>query len=281
MKDLIFNELTEFPLAKDFTDAILRIEQFLQTFKTRPENVFDRGIRLDKHIGEIMLTDKVSVQDLVSQQGRARTLGSALLSLGRFPYIKEGSAEEEQYILNEYLLVKQDSHIAVIGLAAAYLQNSVAIGFESEPFWQNCVFPLSITDPPGSESTATVFSVSTPDHFSAPDMVQWIEAHTDLELLASTFSPKDKHIHLRQDHGIDILKTFALKIVRSPYVNSVVNSCEFSPHNRQFIRSASEHGIVEITLPWTEQGLGMAIQTTGRNKRETIRIAEILREEYS
>ncbi len=36
VRDLVFNELTEYPLAADFSEAYQRVTQFLQTYKARP-----------------------------------------------------------------------------------------------------------------------------------------------------------------------------------------------------------------------------------------------------
>ena len=55
----------------------------------------------------------------------------------------------------------------------------------------------------------------------------------------------------------------------------------FSSHNRNFIRNYYYDGKIEITLPWTDKGLGLVIQSTGRNRRETEKIANLLEEKYS
>ena len=62
VRELVFNELTQFPLAADFSAAYQRVTQFLQTYKARP-SIFDKRIRLENHIGELQLTDSISLQD--------------------------------------------------------------------------------------------------------------------------------------------------------------------------------------------------------------------------
>lgn len=54
----------------------------------------------------------------------------------------------------------------------------------------------------------------------------------------------------------------------------------FNSANRHFIHAVKEDGIIEIVLPWTDKGLGVVVKTTGKNRRETEKIAEILKEEY-
>ena len=55
----------------------------------------------------------------------------------------------------------------------------------------------------------------------------------------------------------------------------------FSPNNRRrFIKRVHNDGLIEIVLPWTDEGYGVVVKTTGRNIRETERIGQIIYEEY-
>jgi len=92
--------------------------------------------------------------------------------------------------------------------------------------------------------------------------------------------PERKQISLRNDHGQDILETFAKKIRRSPYVKKIINSLPFNSALTNPIRRTSPDGIVEFVLTWTDQGLGLCIQTTGRNIVETNTIALHLKKEF-
>jgi len=92
--------------------------------------------------------------------------------------------------------------------------------------------------------------------------------------------PSQKKINLRDDHGKDVLKAFGDKICRSPYVKSVINSLPFNPKQIQPILGAYDNGIVEFVLTWTDRGLGLCIQTTGRNLAETNSIALHLEQEF-
>ncbi|MBF2063631.1 MAG: putative CRISPR-associated protein [Calothrix sp. C42_A2020_038] len=93
--------------------------------------------------------------------------------------------------------------------------------------------------------------------------------------------PKNKVINLRDDHGKDKLKAFADEICSSPYVKKVVNSLPFNPKLTKPIRRTKSNGIVEFVLTWTDAGLGICIETTGRNLAETNTIAIHLQEKYS
>lgn len=93
--------------------------------------------------------------------------------------------------------------------------------------------------------------------------------------------PERKSISLRDDHGKDILQKFSRKICRSPYVKKIINSLPFNPKQTNPILNTTRDGIVEFVLTWTDAGLGLCIQTTGRNKAETNSIALHLKENFA
>jgi putative CRISPR-associated protein (TIGR02619 family) len=94
-------------------------------------------------------------------------------------------------------------------------------------------------------------------------------------------NPDRKQINLRDDHGKDILQKFAEKIRPSPYVKKIINSLPFNSRRTNPILNTTKDGIVEFVLTWTDAGLGLCIQTTGRNLAETNTIALHLKEKYS
>lgn len=93
--------------------------------------------------------------------------------------------------------------------------------------------------------------------------------------------PELKAIHLRDDHGKDILTEFSKKIRRSPYVKKIVNSLQFNPRRVDPIRRTTADGLVEFVLTWTDAGYGICIQTTGSNLLETNVIALHLKSEFA
>lgn len=96
----------------------------------------------------------------------------------------------------------------------------------------------------------------------------------------SELDPSQKSISLRDDHGKDVLLSFAKKLVRSPYVTKIVNSLPFNSKQRDCILDVQDDGGVDFVLTWTDKGLGLHIQTTGRNRAETATIALHLANEF-
>jgi putative CRISPR-associated protein (TIGR02619 family) len=93
--------------------------------------------------------------------------------------------------------------------------------------------------------------------------------------------PRRKPISLRDDHGNDVLQAFAERICHSPYVKGIVNSLPFNPKRTEPIRRTTPDGKVDFVLIGTDAGLGLCIQTTGRNQAETNSIALHLKKEFA
>ncbi len=185
------------------------------------------------------------------------------------PYEKPLSdLEETQFMENDWSYQGKPCG----GLAWAFIFDTLSLSIASE----NWLSPR-ITILRGSDQ-ASIHHVSIGNHFDHHH--DWLRAKKEVSLVPCTIAVEDKDILLRDDHGKNILHALAIKIVRNPYVIGVVNSLPFNPHCHTFIKTAKPNGIVEIVLIWTDSGIGLVVQTTGRNLRETQKIAELLEEEF-
>ncbi|VEN73417.1 conserved hypothetical protein [Candidatus Desulfarcum epimagneticum] len=274
MTDLIFNELSVKPLCETKAGAFERVKDFVATFKAANKFHFNK-IRFEDAFDEIFLAPAYTLNDFCNDH---RTMGTLLRGLSRYPFIDDDSVEEKRYIENAFFIQMDGKKWETYGLAAAYLYSTIGIGYLSAPRWREMAHTLEIQ---GEEKRAvTVLCVAEPDHFKTVAFREWLDENTEIELVECDISPANKKIVLRDDHGKDTLLKFARKIVKSPYVIGVINSIPFNPHEKKIIRKLSPAGNIEIVLPDTDQGLGMALKTTGRNLRETKAIAEIIRNKY-
>jgi len=277
MKQLYLNDLSIIPLARDFHDACLRVCRFIKAFKSRPKDIFETRICSEQSLENIQLTQDLDLQSFCKDL-KGRTLGTLLLGLTKHPYIDPGSIQEDQFLEGNYNLQKDDKEILAYGLAAAFLNESVGISFASEPFWDNVKFSLKDNN---KNVVYTVLSVSSPSHFQSHDFLKWRDDHTPVVIIMSDIPYDQKRIHLRDDHGSDVLRSFASKLVRSPYVVEIINSLPFNPNSNSFVKAIKENGLIEVVLTWTDKGLGLVIKTTGRNHNETQMIASILQREFA
>lgn len=162
--------------------------------------------------------------------------------------------------------------ISCCGFAFAFLIDSLAYS-ALDSRWKHPVITIFKED--DMLDVRNIYDEETLQYHST-----WLNSLKPIQLVKSLLSPSEKKIKLREDHGKDVLQEFGERLVKSEYVCGIINSLPFNSHRRKFISSIKEDGMIEIVLPWTDQGLGLVVQTTGRDIRETTKIAQLLKDEY-
>jgi len=221
-------------------------------------------------------TCRIRVEDFATMISSLNKTGEVNNNIYGFLYSFFKSPFESQYVndIDEDYYSSEWSHDGVncYGMAVAYLMNSASLSLFDD-IWNSPIIPI---DRDGE--IVQVRNICNEKH--CIDHREWLESGTSVVLEKCAISPSDKSINLREDHGKDQLMKFAQRLVNSEYVCAIINSIPFQGNRRRFIKSIKEDGVVEIVLPWTDKGYGLAVKTTGRNKRETARIAELLKEKY-
>ncbi len=277
MMELIFNEQSVIPCAKDQTEACHAVMRFIKTYKEAEKHDFKR-IRYEKAFDRIDIAPDFTLNDFCHNE-KFRTLGGLLLGLAKHPFVDNNSLEEARFVDNDFFIRRNNCEISVEGLGIAYLYNSIGISFCFDSFWNQIKHRLYVKGKEAGEYD--VVAISHPEHCYTTDFINHKDLWKPIELTESRIVPESKAISLREDHGKDELLAFARKLCQSPYVIEIVNSLPYNPHATQFIRAVRDNGLIEIVLINTDKGLGLVLQSTGRNKRETEKIADILREKYS
>jgi hypothetical protein len=114
------------------------------------------------------------------------------------------------------------------------------------------------------------------------DYEQTIDKGALEDILKCDIAPGKKKIKLSGDHhGNDKLKRFAKKIFKSPYVIEVINNSAYVSAAKNIINEVFDDGRIHIVLSDTDVGFSMIILTTGKNRFQTQRIADLLLEEYN
>lgn len=202
--------------------------------------------------------------------GAKPELKNFLFAFLRQPY-EEKIIEERQdeYLSHSWSYQGRECY----GLALAYIMDSLSVSI-CDPIWRNPIITL-MKDKKDDIDVKNLYDLK-----SLRFHHDWLDGLRPVELIICSDKPEEKRIKLRDDHGKDILKAFCDKIVYCEYVCEIVNSIPFSSKDRRFIHKICSDGIIELVLPWTDKGYGVAVKTTGRNQRETEKIAEILKERY-
>lgn len=92
-------------------------------------------------------------------------------------------------------------------------------------------------------------------------------------------------------HGIERIKSIASKLLQSPFVRSVPNSCDHQPKSRIWVKALKpaevkvhlqreRNGICIVTDIRSDSGFSFLVETTARNNVENEQIAEILNRKY-
>lgn len=202
-----------------------------------------------------------------------RTITSFLYSFLASPFEKDSISEEDfgKFINHDLYFENKKA----IGLLWAYTYETAVLSLFTDEKWN---IDSLIAFDKTSDSNVQVHNVCTIQNITSQK--QWIDSLKELELIKTTVLPENKLFHPREDHGKDILLNFWNKLKKNDYIISGINSLPFNPKCRIFIKEINNDGKIEIVLHWTDQGLGLVIQTTGRNYRETKAIAELLEQEY-
>lgn len=148
--NMAFNELSIKPLASNDVEVFKRVETFVHTYQKAQKEGF-KGIRFHETIDKILLSPTVSLQDFCSSTSK-RIYSSLILGLIRHPFVDENTAEEDEYINNNFLIDKDGEQLQTIGFAVAYLYNTICISLQSSEYWKKQRYNLHIE---GNKDTHT------------------------------------------------------------------------------------------------------------------------------
>ncbi|MBC7408074.1 MAG: hypothetical protein H7339_06770 [Arcicella sp.] len=285
--EMLFNELSTNPLSSDKYTANDKINLFAQTFGIAREKGF-RNIRSHVSAHEIELSQGYSLFDWFNKNDVSRDYKDFLFGVIVQPYIKDEDEEiESKYIKADYHfedLASGMNKTKCIGLAAAYLYDTLSISLSSSPVWDKILLPISISIEKDDETLAEyvfveyVFNASKQSSFDTTHVANFVQKIGTVSLINTPIIPQNKKIHLAGDHhGKAELQELCNQLKNNPYVEEM-RSTNFGGKN--FIRKTYPDGVIEIVLVKTARQYALWVQTTGRNLRETNEIAEILKDKY-
>lgn len=271
--ELIFNEISLHDKPENEYQAKFILENFAQTCGSFKKEGFNK-LRVESDFWANIYFNNRNLSNFL-QQIPSQTQKSFLRSFIRKPYIADDfiSEADEKYVQNEYFY---ETH-KVTGLAYAYLLDTIAVSLLTNLVWESTNI-LIIEKCNGYGNKVSVKNASKPEHERSHK--DWINSQKPIVLIKTKQKPQDKLIKLRDDHGKDVLQTFSERLRNSEYVKSIINSLPFNPNEKDFIHKIYPNGQIEIVLNKTDKGLGIIVQTAGRNLRETTEISKILEDKY-
>ena len=276
---LFLNELSLCPVADSKYSAIERMAVFAKTVSVARQKGF-RNIQCDYPINAILLAQQYSLFDWLNDYSVPREYRDFMYGVIIPPYIDEEDSEFEKYVdafitfeNSEYNISKTNC----IGMASAYLYNFPTISILSIPLWRQPILQI-IIEKEGNIVYEKIHNISSCESFNIPDIKDFIDNIRELILVETTLNPEDKIIRLADHHGKSELQELCAQIKYNPYVEEMYST---DWGGNRFIRKIFMNGIIKIVLYKTQRKYALKVKTTGRNLRETQKIAKILEEKFN
>lgn len=201
--ELIFNELSLKPKANNVYTANDRMIIFAQAVGAARQKGFNT-IRSNYFANQIELAVNYTFNDWLINKRIPQEYRDLLYGMITPPFINEEDEEiEDQYLESNYFFEDAVNNInkqECLGLASAYLYETLSISFNSLPVWRQTRLQIIIES---EESTVTgnVFNVYSKASIDQPVISDFVESISETELLESELSPADKNINLADHHG--------------------------------------------------------------------------------
>jgi len=279
--ELALNELSIFAEADKYK-ANDRMTEFAKTVAEGKRKGFKK-IRSRFAAAEIKIAVDYSMENWLNDRSfaAAKDYKDILFGMIVLPFIKEEDASiEEEYIQANYFFEDAENGIAkteCVGLASAFLYDTLSISFSALPQWRKIEIPIIIETENNSE-TAVVYNVFSNASLNSAEILTQIESRAEVKLIETEIKPTDKKRHISAHHGMKELNELCDQLAWHPYVEEMRST---NWGGTKFIRKTTKEGYIEIVLHKTQRKYALSVKTTGRNKRETDKIAEILTERYS
>lgn len=274
--EIFFNELSLRPFGEpqEAKRCVLLYSEVLRECG----NLGHTRVRYEYELSALEIMENESLSAYCYKNFRNPELNTAInliLSTQFHPYIEDNSIQEKRFVEHDYLVEIDGNTYFGYGFVTAYLNDSFAIGFNSADTWNQHCFNIIVDN--DSNAHKQVFCISRMEHFDETSFVKWyVETYT----VSYTKRPYKGGLHLRSDHGTDILRNFGNRILKEDFVVEVINSLSFASQANRFVERVFDNGVIHIRLTNTDRGLGLAVRTVGTNKIQTTYFAKLLQEKY-
>ena len=275
-RQVCFNELS-FLDKDDNEDSFLIFSNFAKTIKALKAKGFN-GIRYEHGITSLTNENLRNIFNLRNNP-KGKILFDLILATARNPYLDSDTEAEERFVNENFEVKVNDTWCVGQGFTAAHLLDTIVISLYTHTKWENPSYVIRNTQE--KREVGQVLNVVTSESSETEIIQSFVEQRTPLNLERCNILPEKKSCKFRKDHGSDKLKLLWERLRNCEFIISAINSLEFNPNGKEFIEKCFDDGKIHIRLVGSDAGYGMVIQTTGKNKRETIAIGESIMQKYS
>jgi toxin YoeB len=175
--ELIYNELSFYPLANDVIEAEERFNLLIQVFKKANVQFGFKDIRFQKDISTQLVTTELNYIQVI-QKLRNNNLKNALLSFLKPPYLDDLTSEElDRFYESEYKIINVDCPVdqPPFGLPIAYIKNVPTISIHSDNFWRNKIIEVCKVPPMPEEHSFNVYNICLEEDISSEEIINWAD----------------------------------------------------------------------------------------------------------
>jgi len=155
----VLNEISIENLATTPHAAQKQMEELIKFCGKLNEFGFTKLRLPDEHFFQKPLALDYTLNDWLNDSNVNGILKTLFLGLKAYPYFEELNADSEDNYISSAFFLDEPAHphhaMKVLGLADAYLRNTLCVSFCSHPIWKKCKIGLSIKSEPIGEENGT------------------------------------------------------------------------------------------------------------------------------
>lgn len=190
--ELIFNELSCYPIASSNNEAEKRFSQLLKCFKAA-NNVFGfKTIRFHQNFADQNITADMKFYEWLSSVSDS-TIKNFILSFYRKPYADDLNDDElASFLESHYTVAHEDvpTQESPVGLPIAHIKSTITLSFNSDLFWQKRKINILKSNTEGAENIEfAVYNICLETDLKEKEIIEW--SHS---VMSNTIDTKEKLI---------------------------------------------------------------------------------------
>lgn len=168
-------------------------------------------------------------------------------------------------------------------------EGSVTLGFLSTPFWGRLRYQIERMNSEGNIDHLDVLCLTKGSQVGDREIKQWFDRQLESEHVEDVVvEPPESKIPFEEKqrkyndvhHERELRRDFCEQILRHKFVDGVIDDLPQSSQRMNFIENVYDNGVIDVRMHWTSRGSALRVKTTATGKRQTLLVAELLKEKY-
>lgn len=203
----------------------------------------------------------------------------------------------EHPIQEKRMLEQEDSYEIVIDgvplncktMGFAAHEGSVTLGFLSKPFWGRLRYQIERMNGEGEFDQLDALCLTRGQQVRDRAILEWLRQQLESECAGEVVpAPSESKIPFEEKqrkynnvhHERELRRDFCEQILRHKFVDGVIDDLPQSSQRTDFIENVYESGVIDVRMHWTPRGSALRVKTTAKGKKQTLLVAELLKEKF-